>query len=73
MSHPGDRAHIEAWDDERDLGHGIIVTLAPGWSFDWYSHEGVMGFDTVAEALRGTRIKDIHPCAPDCPECEAYR
>ncbi len=65
--------HIEDWSDERGLGHGIIVTLKPGWSFDWSSHEGVRGFDTVTEARRETRRKHIHLCDPECPECAGYR
>ncbi|MCB0136635.1 MAG: hypothetical protein KDD75_16135 [Caldilineaceae bacterium] len=40
---------VEHWDDERDIGNGIIVTLRPGHFF--YDDCGVMGFDTLAEAL----------------------
>lgn len=39
---------VEHWDDERDIGNGIIVTLIPGRFF--YDDCGVMGFDTVREA-----------------------
>lgn len=39
---------VEYWDDERDIGNGIIVTLIPGVFF--YDDCGVMGFDTVREA-----------------------
>ena len=39
---------VEHWDDERDIGNGIIVTLIPGVHF--YDDCGVMGFDTVREA-----------------------
>lgn len=41
---------VEFWDDERQLGNGIIVTLQPGHFF--YDDCGVMGFDTVREAKR---------------------
>ena len=34
---------IEYWDDERDIGNGIIVTLNYGWSFEYNCHEGVVG------------------------------
>lgn len=64
--------HIEDWSDERVLGHGIIVTLVPGLSFDHATHEGVMGFDTVAEARAGSARKSVHECR-DCEECDAYR
>ena len=62
-------AHIEDWSDERRIGNGIIVTLVPGFSFDWATHEGVRGFDTLTEARRETRRKHIHPCDPECLEC----
>lgn len=39
---------VEFWDDEREIGNGIIVTLIPGKYF--YDDCGVMGFDTVREA-----------------------
>lgn len=39
---------VEYWDDEREIGNGIIVTLIPGVFF--YDDCGVMGFDTVREA-----------------------
>jgi hypothetical protein len=41
---------IEYYDDERNLGNGIIVTLIPGVFF--YDDCGVMGFDSPAEAKR---------------------
>jgi hypothetical protein len=44
---------IEFWDDERELGNGIIVTLQPGLFF--YDDCGVMGFDTVKEAKAKVR------------------
>lgn len=59
--------HIEHWDDERDQGHGIIVTLQWGWSFEYRTHEGVRGFDTVTEARQGTRRKALYRC--DCADC----
>ena len=64
--------HIEAWDDERSLGHGIIVTLVPGLSFDHASHEGIRGFDTLAEARHESARKRVHVCDP-CAECDSYR
>lgn len=39
---------VEHWDDERNVGNGIIVTLKPGYFF--YDDCGVKGFDTVKEA-----------------------
>jgi len=58
---------IEHWDDERGMGNGIIVTLHYGWSFEYIHHEGVRGFDTVADARRDTAIKRIFRCP--CDEC----
>ncbi len=66
-------AHIEDWSDERRIGNGIIVTLVPGLSFEWNEHLGVKGFDTLTEARRETRLKRVHPCDPDCEECEWNR
>jgi hypothetical protein len=60
--------HVAHWDDERDIGNGIIVMLHLGWSFE-QSHEGVRGFDTVTEAREGTRKKCLHRCPADCEEC----
>lgn len=39
---------VEHWDDERDIGNGIIVTLVHGAYF--YDDCGVMGFDTPKQA-----------------------
>jgi len=55
---------VEFWDDERDIGNGIIVTLQYGWSFE-SSHEGVRGFDSPGEAWEA--IGDAIPCR--CQEC----
>lgn len=42
------------WDDERDIGNGIIVTLKEGFCF--YDDCGVMGFDTPQQALIGASL-----------------
>lgn len=39
---------VQNWDDEREIGNGIIVMLKPGIFF--YDDCGVMGFDTPAQA-----------------------
>lgn len=62
-------SHIEHWSDERRLGNGVIVTLAPFLSFSHASHEGVRGFDTVSEARRESARKRVHRCG--CAECRA--
>lgn len=59
--------YIEHWDDERNLDHGIIVTLRHGWSFYEHGHQGVMGFETVSEAREATKRKNIYPCK--CNRC----
>ena len=58
---------IEHWDDERDIGNGIIVTLHYGWSVEYNCHDGVVGFDTVKEAEHAVR-KQTYQC--NCKECE---
>ena len=60
--------HIEAWDDEREVGNGVIVTLTRGWSFYSTEHLGVCGFDTVTEAREGTRKKNLYRCK--CAFCK---
>lgn len=51
-------AHV---DDERNLGNSIIVTLADGWEFIAERGCGVMGFDTLTEALQGTAKTQVQP------------
>ena len=48
------RIWVEHVDDERELDHGIIVTLKPGWEYLLDPGCGVRGFDTATEALDGT-------------------
>ena len=45
---------IESWDDERNIGNSLIVTLTPGWRFGEES-EHVRGFDTKKEAIKEVR------------------
>ena len=59
--------YVEHWDDERDLDHGIIVTLRYGWSFLEHEHQGVMSFETVTEAKEAVKRKNIFPCS--CEQC----
>jgi hypothetical protein len=58
-------SRIEYWDDERDIGNGIIVTLNYGWSFEPNEHEAVRGFDFIKDA--DMAVKTSFPC--DCSEC----
>lgn len=59
--------YIEHFDDERDNGNGVIVTLRWGWSYYASEHSGVQGFDTVGEARNESTRANIYPCA--CPLC----
>ena len=56
------------WDDERDLGNSLIVTLANGWAFDPHPDERIAqhvdGFDTVKDAMRAVR---------NAPACRCQR
>jgi hypothetical protein len=62
--------YIERWDDERNSGNGIIITLNYGYSFEYAEHCGVMGFDTVTEAKQRSRRKEIYSC--ECWECKEH-
>lgn len=55
------------WDDERDLGNPIMITLMYGWSFDDDPLQAthVAGFDTPSAARLG--IASARPC--DCKDC----
>lgn len=59
--------HIEHWDDERDIGNGVIVTLHYGYSFEPREHAGVRGFDTVTEAKYESALKRVYKC--NCELC----
>lgn len=58
---------VQHWDDERNLGHGIIVTLHYGWSFAANEHQGVQGFDTVTDARDGVKKENLFQCK--CENC----
>jgi hypothetical protein len=64
-------AKILHWDDERNLGNGIIVTTKPGWAFrphdDERVAEHVKGFDLVKEAR--SEMKWVKRC--QCSRCKA--
>jgi len=53
------RPWVKYIDDERSLDHGIIVTLAEGYSFAADPGCPVYGFDTVKEVLQGTAKSEI--------------
>ena len=57
------RSWIQHIDDERGLGHGIIITLHEGFVFELDPSCSVMGFDTIKEAIEGTRRDCIVPAA----------
>lgn len=56
---------IEHWDDERDIGNSLIVTLVKGFRFEDES-EHVRGFDTPKEALQ--EVRAAKPC--HCETCK---
>ena len=62
------RDRIQFWDDERNMGNGIIVTLHYGWHMgDPGCH--VFGEDTVASAIKYLQFSA--PCS--CEECNENR
>jgi hypothetical protein len=57
-------ARVAYWDDERDIGNSILVTLVYGF------HMGdghVIGADNVKDAVQA--VKDAEVC--ECAECVA--
>lgn len=56
---------VLAYDDERDIGNGIIVTLRHGWRFDYSDVSHVQGFDTPKEAKQA--IREAIKCS--CKDC----
>lgn len=61
------RERIQHWDDERDIGNSIIVSLNKGFEFgiDSFECRHVEGFDNVKDAVAG--IRNSKPCA--CADC----
>ena len=58
------KARVEHWDDERECGNSIILSLKDDWRFiNTECHTS--GFDTVKEAIEG--LRDTLPC--DCADC----
>ena len=51
---------VQFVDDERDMDHSIIVTLHQPYCFKIEAGCGVRGFDTVADAVRGTRAAAVY-------------
>jgi hypothetical protein len=62
--------HVEFWDDERNLDHGILVTLQYGWSFYEREHQGVMSFEAITEAREAIKLKNVYRCS--CDACRNY-
>lgn len=54
------RPWIQHIDDEREIGNGIIVTLANGWFFLKEKGCGVRGFDTISELKKETLKKQVY-------------
>ncbi len=46
-------------DNETDLDHGYIVTLADGYTFKDEPDCGVRGFDTMAEVKQAIKASNI--------------
>ena len=67
----GLKEKIMYWDDERNIGNSLIVTLNYGWHFGTGEAlagdaEHVRGFDTVKDAEQA--VREVSPC--NCIECQ---
>lgn len=58
------QARIMHWEDERECGNALIVSLKDGWMFPGTDCH-TSGFDTVKEAIEG--LRDTVPCY--CADC----
>lgn len=65
MLNKSQRQKVMHFDDERDIGNSIIVTLNYGWCFEEMGPEHVQGFDTIREAKQG--INEAIRC--QCKDC----
>jgi hypothetical protein len=59
---------IAHWDDERNIGNSLMVSLKDGWQFniDPWQARHVEGYDTVKDAIAG--LQDSIKC--ECKECK---
>ena len=57
------RSWIRHIDDERSIDNGIIISLQKGWAFESDPSCSVMGFDTMSDAIAGTKRDCIIPAA----------
>ena len=57
------RSWIKHIDDERSVDNGIIISLQKGWTFESDPSCSVMGFDTMSDAIAGTKRDCIIPAA----------
>lgn len=51
--------HVAHIDNETDLDHGYIVTLANGYTFKDEPDCGVRAFDTLAEVKQAIKASNI--------------
>ena len=51
--------HVLYLDDETELDHGYIVTLAKGYTFADDPDCGVRGFDTMQEVREAIKLKNV--------------
>lgn len=56
---------IEFWDDEREEGNSLIVTLKDGFTYHYESGNHAAGFDTIREAIDA--LKRVEECK--CQQC----
>ena len=58
---------VEHWDDERDAGNGVIITIKSGYRWGSEDHgTHVRGFDTPQEAKK--EIRYVTRC--NCKLCD---
>ncbi len=63
--------NIMHWDDERELGNSLIVSLIHGKKFsaDPMANEHVRGFDTIGEAM--SEVISAIDC--NCDACKSNK
>ncbi len=58
---------VDYWDDEIEIGNGVIIMLKGGYNFDGEHGLHVLGGDSATESIRNLRDRSF-PCP--CELCK---